>query len=36
QAMQYLIDNGVYQQIAQTWSVEAGVIEVSKINGAES
>ncbi|MDF2471124.1 MAG: hypothetical protein K0Q61_3496, partial [Rhodococcus erythropolis] len=24
------------QQIAQTWSVEAGVIEVSKINGAES
>ncbi|WP_424809638.1 ABC transporter substrate-binding protein [Rhodococcus sp. 27YEA15] len=35
-AMQLLIDNGVYRQIAQTWSVEAGVIEESKINGAQS
>lgn len=36
QAMQHLIDSGVYRQIAETWSVEAGVIDQSKINGAVS
>lgn len=36
QAMQYLIDNGYYQQIAEHWGVEAGMIETSQINGAQS
>lgn len=34
QAMQYLIDNGYYRQIAEHWGVEAGMIEISQINGA--
>ncbi|MGV8873053.1 MAG: ABC transporter substrate-binding protein [Rhodococcus sp. (in: high G+C Gram-positive bacteria)] len=36
QALQYLIDNGQYQTIAENWGVEAGVIDESKINGAIS
>ena len=36
QAMQYLIDNGYYRQIAEHWGVEAGMIETSQINGAQS
>ncbi|AYJ49916.1 ABC transporter substrate-binding protein [Rhodococcus sp. P1Y] len=33
-AVQYLIDNGQYQTIAENWGVEAGVIEQAQINGA--
>lgn len=33
-AVQYLIDNGQYEQIAKHWGVEAGMIAVSEINGA--
>nr|WP_296773377.1 ABC transporter substrate-binding protein [Rhodococcus sp. (in: high G+C Gram-positive bacteria)] len=36
QAVQYLIDNGQYQTIAENWGVEAGVLETSQINGAVS
>ncbi|WP_089249180.1 ABC transporter substrate-binding protein [Rhodococcoides kyotonense] len=36
QAVQYLIDNGQYQTIAENWGVEAGVIDTSQINGAVS
>ncbi|QCB51366.1 ABC transporter substrate-binding protein [Rhodococcus sp. PAMC28707] len=36
QAVQYLIDNGQYQTIAENWGVEAGVIKEAKINGAVS
>ncbi|MDH6280040.1 polar amino acid transport system substrate-binding protein [Rhodococcus sp. LBL1] len=36
QAMQYLIDGGQYQRIAEAWGVEAGVIDKSVINGATS
>ncbi|WP_282786208.1 MULTISPECIES: ABC transporter substrate-binding protein [unclassified Nocardia] len=35
QAMQYLIDNGQYRQIAENWGVEEGVIAKSVINGAQ-
>ncbi|GAB92112.1 ABC transporter substrate-binding protein [Gordonia rhizosphera] len=35
-AVQYLIDNGQYQQIAENWGVEAGTIPTSVINGAVS
>lgn len=35
-AVQYLIDNGQYQTIAENWGVEAGVIETAQINGAVS
>lgn len=34
QAVQYLIDNGQYEQIAKHWGVEAGMITVAEINGA--
>ncbi|MGB3303154.1 ABC transporter substrate-binding protein [Gordonia sp. (in: high G+C Gram-positive bacteria)] len=34
-ALQYLIDNGQYQQIAEHWGVEAGMITRSTINGAK-
>lgn len=33
-AVQYLIDNGYYQTIAEHWGVEAGMIDLSQINGA--
>ncbi|MBF6176951.1 Putative ABC transporter arginine-binding protein 2 precursor [Nocardia otitidiscaviarum] len=35
QAMQHLIDNGQYRQIAENWGVEEGVIAKSVINGAQ-
>lgn len=35
-AVQYLIDNGQFKEIATHWGVEAGVIEKSLINGAVS
>ncbi|WP_371851171.1 ABC transporter substrate-binding protein [Rhodococcus tukisamuensis] len=34
QALQHLIDTGVYQQIAENWGVGAGTITTSQINGA--
>lgn len=34
-ALQYLIDNGQYRQIAEHWGVEAGMITRSTINGAK-
>ena len=34
QAVQHLIDNGQYKQIAENWGVEAGAIQKSVINGA--
>ena len=36
QAVQHLIDNGQYKQIAENWGVEAGAIQKSVINGAVS
>lgn len=36
QAVQYLMDNGYYQQISEHWGVQAGVIDTAVINGAES
>lgn len=36
QAVQHLIDNGQYKQIAANWGVEAGTIPTSVINGAVS
>lgn len=36
QAVQHLIDNGQYKQIAENWGVEAGTIQKSVINGAVS
>ena len=33
-AVQYLIDNGQFKEIATHWGVEAGLIEKSLINGA--
>ncbi|MFW0793015.1 ABC transporter substrate-binding protein [Gordonia sp. CPCC 205515] len=36
QAVQHLIDNGQYKQIAENWGVEAGTIPTSVINGAVS
>ncbi|MBJ8343112.1 ABC transporter substrate-binding protein [Antrihabitans sp. YC2-6] len=36
QALQRLIDNGRYKEIATTWGVEAGMIEKPVINGATS
>ncbi|MGV9710063.1 ABC transporter substrate-binding protein [Gordonia sp. NPDC003424] len=35
-AVQYLIDNGQYKQIAENWGVQAGTIPTSVINGAVS
>ncbi|NNH75994.1 ABC transporter substrate-binding protein [Nocardia uniformis] len=35
QAVQHLIDNGQYQQIAENWGVQEGVIAKSVINGAQ-
>ncbi|MGB3697542.1 MAG: ABC transporter substrate-binding protein [Gordonia sp. (in: high G+C Gram-positive bacteria)] len=34
-AVQYLIDNGQYEQIARHWGVEAGMIKRAEINGAK-
>ncbi|EGD55948.1 ABC transporter substrate-binding protein [Gordonia neofelifaecis] len=34
-ALQYLIDNGQYAEIANHWGVEAGMIQRSVINGAK-
>nr|WP_236733844.1 ABC transporter substrate-binding protein [Prescottella equi] len=34
QAVQYLIDGGQYQAIAEAWGVEAGMIDTSVVNGA--
>jgi polar amino acid transport system substrate-binding protein len=34
-AMQQLMDNGVYDQIIKTWHLEAGAIKTSVINGAQ-
>lgn len=34
-AVQYLIDEGYYAQIAEHWGVQDGMIEVSQINGAK-
>ena len=36
QALQHLIDNGTYKQIASNWGVEAGMIDKPVINGAIS
>ncbi|AZG43829.1 ABC transporter glutamine-binding protein GlnH [Gordonia insulae] len=36
QAVQHLIDNGQYKQIAENWGVQAGTIPNSVINGAVS
>ncbi|MFZ2530146.1 MAG: ABC transporter substrate-binding protein [Rhodococcus sp. (in: high G+C Gram-positive bacteria)] len=36
QAMQELIDSGVYAQIAQRWGMENGMIDTSQINAATS
>ncbi len=36
QAMQHLIDSGVYRTIADDWGVEAGMITTSRINAAAS
>lgn len=33
-AVQFLIDNGYYRQIAEHWGVQAGMIETAQINGA--
>ncbi|OUC76189.1 ABC transporter substrate-binding protein [Gordonia lacunae] len=33
-AVQYLMDNGQYEQIAANWGLEEGMIDVSVINGA--
>lgn len=36
QAMQHLIDSGVYAQIAQRWGMEEGTIDTAQINAATS
>ncbi|MEN4449970.1 MAG: ABC transporter substrate-binding protein [Mycolicibacterium sp.] len=36
QALQHLIDNGTYKQIASSWGVQAGMIDKPVINGATS
>jgi polar amino acid transport system substrate-binding protein len=36
QALQHLIDNGTYKQIATTWGVQAGMIDKPVVNGATS
>jgi polar amino acid transport system substrate-binding protein len=36
QALQHLIDNGTYKQIATNWGVQAGMIDKPVINGATS
>ncbi len=36
QALQHLIDDGSYKKVATNWGVEAGVIDKSLINGANS
>nr|WP_171061606.1 ABC transporter substrate-binding protein [Rhodococcus zopfii] len=36
QAMQELIDSGVYAQIAQRWGMEDGIIDTAQINAAPS
>jgi len=35
-AVQYLMDNGQYEEIAANWGLEEGAIDVSEINGAVS
>ncbi|MDT0223221.1 ABC transporter substrate-binding protein [Gordonia sp. AC31] len=35
-AVQYLMDNGQYEEIAANWGLEEGMIDVSVINGAVS
>ncbi|ONM46895.1 ABC transporter substrate-binding protein [Nocardia donostiensis] len=35
-ALQHLIDNGIYRQIAENWGVQEGAISTSVINGARS
>ncbi|NED60810.1 ABC transporter substrate-binding protein, partial [Streptomyces sp. SID10244] len=35
-AVQHLIDNGQYKQIAENWGVQSGTIPNSVINGAVS
>ena len=36
QALQHLIDNGTYKQIATSWGVQAGMIDKPVVNGATS
>ncbi|MGX9673043.1 ABC transporter substrate-binding protein [Mycobacterium sp. HM-7] len=36
QALQHLIDNGTYKQIASSWGVQAGMIDKPVVNGATS
>lgn len=36
QALQHLIDNGTYKQIATNWGVQAGMIDKPVVNGATS
>jgi polar amino acid transport system substrate-binding protein len=34
QALQHLIDNGVYKQVAANWGAENGMIDKPVVNGA--
>jgi polar amino acid transport system substrate-binding protein len=36
QALEHLIENGKYEEIAKNWGVEAGMIDKPVINGAIS